>query len=115
MADNAGNNDTAIKKTCHILGVDPAHRRARCLAHILNLAAKAFIFGNSVEAFEKDTEAAEAASNVDTKRMEAAQRQWRKAGAIGKLHNIIVFIRKSTQRLDAFNSIKTGDDDIDSR
>ena len=33
---------------------------------------------------------------------------WRKKGDLGKLHNISVYITRSTQRLDAFVSISQG-------
>ena len=32
--------------------ISPNHLRLRCLGHILNLAAKALLFGKSAEAFE---------------------------------------------------------------
>jgi hypothetical protein len=31
-------------------------RRLRCLGHVINLAAKAFLFGAEFEQFEKDAE-----------------------------------------------------------
>ena len=50
-------NRNAIKHTLEI--VDPAEkdhlsRWSRCIDHILNLAARNFIFGDDVEAFEYD-------------------------------------------------------------
>ena len=44
-----------------------------------------------------------------------AQHAWQSKGAIGKLHNIVVFIRKSVQRREAFKRINFGDDKIDSK
>ena len=37
--------------------------------------------------------------------MRAAQIEWRKKGALRKLHNVIVFIRVSPQRREAFKKI----------
>ena len=37
--------------------------------------------------------------------MRAAQNEWRKRGALGKLHNIVAFIRVSPQRREAFKKI----------
>ena len=36
------------------LGGDGSHRRVRCFGHILNLAVKAFIFGNGQDKFDND-------------------------------------------------------------
>ena len=54
VGDNADLNDTAWKATLRILHPerDSKASRSRCLGHIINLAAKAFIFGKNVEAFE---------------------------------------------------------------
>ena len=55
VTDNAESNDTAIR---HILAAirpdikDADSRRARCLGHIINLAAKAFLFSKDVKAFK---------------------------------------------------------------
>ena len=34
--------------------------------------------------------------------MQVAREEWRKKGAVGKLHNIVVFIRASVQRQEEF-------------
>jgi hypothetical protein len=57
IGDNAGNNDTCWRAICRKLRSDikePDSRRVRCLWHILNLAAKAFLFGKDADAFEED-------------------------------------------------------------
>ena len=41
----------------------------------------------------------------DSPAMRAAQNEWRKRGALGKLHNVVVFIRVSPQRREAFKKI----------
>jgi hypothetical protein len=84
--DNASNNDTAINELGEHLGVNGPKRRIRCFGHILNLAAKALLFGHSSEAFED-----ELVKNIDAKTHEL----WRQKGPIGKLHNLVHWIHKS--------------------
>ena len=54
IGDNVDSNDVAWRETLRQL--DPRRNlvtsRSRCLGHIINLAAKSFIFGKSVSAFE---------------------------------------------------------------
>ena len=54
VADNVDTNDVAIKAILRILRPDLTirNRRARCLGHIINLAAKAIIFGKDTTAFD---------------------------------------------------------------
>ena len=62
-------------------------RRLYCLGHVINLAAKAFLYGTEFDAFEKDIES--------TKEYSDLLREltlWRKRGPISKLHNIVIFI-----------------------
>ena len=57
----------------------------RCLGHIIHLAAEAFFFK---EAPRPDNNAA-----------------WREFGCYGKLYNIILWVRKSPQRIKRFKQI----------
>ena len=64
IADNAGPNDTAIRAILQDLDADikdPDDRQVGCLGHIINLVAKAFLFGDDVESLEihKDRSKAE--------------------------------------------------------
>jgi hypothetical protein len=55
IGDNAGNNDTYIRAILRELRLDikePDSRRVRCLGYIINLSAKAFLFGNDSDAFK---------------------------------------------------------------
>jgi hypothetical protein len=54
IGDNAELNDSVWRITLNVLHPerDPKASRSRCLGHIINLAAKAFIFGDNVNAFE---------------------------------------------------------------
>ena len=107
VGDNADSNDTAWKAVLSVLHPDrdPKASRSRCLGHIINLAAKAFIFGKNVAAFEAVVDAVNDTTPQDSPAMRAAQNEWRKRGALGKLHNVVVFIRVSPQRREAFKKI----------
>ena len=76
-------------------------RRLRCLGHVINLAAKAFLYGKDFDAFEKDVENVRANSEL-LKELDV----WRKRGPVGKLHNVIVFICRSPQRRQKFADTK---------
>jgi hypothetical protein len=51
--DNAENNTTAINAIGRKLGFNGRSRRGRCIGHVVNLAAKVLLFGNSPDAFEE--------------------------------------------------------------
>jgi hypothetical protein len=113
MADNASENDTAIAAVFERLNPDLTPddikgRRARCLAHIINLAAKQFLYGKDSEVFEEEIAKLEL-DKFDADKARDAQRRWREKGPLGKLHNIAVFIRRSSTRKEAFRSIHIGD------
>ncbi|KAF5512335.1 hypothetical protein CGCA056_v011823 [Colletotrichum aenigma] len=103
ISDNASSNDTFIASL--IPRLDPSvkkkqdiqARRIRCFGHILNLVSKAFSFGKDSESFERQSDA-----YVLLQQDEADLKHWRKAGPIGKLHNIVNFIRASPQRTQRF-------------
>jgi hypothetical protein len=111
IADNVDSNDSVIQATLSVLRPDlnAASRRSRCLGHIINLAAKAFLFGKETAAFE---EAVESVDEVDeateSTKMKKAQELWRKRGPIGKFHNLVVYIRSSSQRREAFKQCLVG-------
>ncbi|KAG6978931.1 hypothetical protein FOFC_18066 [Fusarium oxysporum] len=95
--DNAGNMDTAMEEIAGTLGFDPKKRRVRCFGDVLNLVAKALLFGYKAEAFEAEVDGE---SGFGTARHEI----WRKIGPIGKLHNLVHWIHRSdklTYRLRA--------------
>ncbi|KAL3955841.1 hypothetical protein ACCO45_009860 [Purpureocillium lilacinum] len=75
-------------------------RRTRCHGHILNPVARAFLFGKDAESFELESE-------INCMRGLAEQdlSHWRAKGPIGKLHNIVKFIRSSPQRSEHFKRI----------
>ena len=117
VADNADSNDTAIEAVLTELRPElstPA-RRSRCLGHIINLAAKAFLFGQDTSAFERATALEDENEPLDAQVMRDAQKAWRQRGTVGKLHNVIIFIRSSPQRREAFKKVQISDSTVDSK
>ena len=74
-------------------------RRIRCFGHILNLVAKAFLFGLDAEA---DDFTAQADYLEQRQQYNEVREYWRKKGPVGKLHNLVKWIKASPQRLEAF-------------
>ena len=109
ITDNEPANGTAIS---HILRtIDPTFRRTDrskrwicCLPHTLNLVAQAFLLGEDPGQFEANVQGAELSNNP-----EELQELWRERGFIGKLINIIRFIRGSPYRRVQFEKIKVGE------
>lgn len=105
ITDNASSNDIAINHVLrtllpHLTDLARRQRRLRCFGHILNLASSAYIYGNDPMSFEAEIMVHQALA-----REQAELRAWRKHGPIGKLHNIVVFIRRSPQRREAFKRL----------
>jgi len=90
VLDNAGLNDTCVSAIIERLNIKDIkeHRCLRCLGHVLNLLVKAMLFGENPEVFKKDITTA--AILGDEK---AALRHWRSKGVLGKLYNVINYIR----------------------
>lgn len=105
VTDNATNNDTAIDIVLadlmpHLSPRQRLARRLRCLGHVINLAAKAYLFGKDIEEIETNAEVYRENSEV-LKELQL----WRKRGPVGKLHNIVVFICRTPQRREKFKEI----------
>lgn len=116
IADNEETNDKAVRLILKQLypGIKQKEilaRRVRCVAHIINLAAQAFLFGKDVAAFEGEVIAS--SGNFNAAQMAADQDRWRKQGAQGKLHNIVQYIFSSSQRRDAWSDVSIGQNGID--
>ena len=117
QSDNPDFNDNTVRDVLAVL--EPTYqywqeRRGRCIGHIINLAAKAMIFGTDVDAFiEKVASETKAQLKRNKDSMRRAQEAWRSQGAVGKLHNLIRAIRISAQRSEYFKNISIGDDKID--
>lgn len=76
-------------------------RRIRCFGHVLNLVAKAFLFGEESDGFEIQFDVYDALG-----RYQKGLEHRRRKGPIGKLYNITKFIRASPQRRGNFQSIE---------
>ncbi|TMI78761.1 MAG: hAT transposon family protein, partial [Bacteroidetes bacterium] len=110
MLDSASNNTTAIFELQPLLesrfGADavligPGERRLRCFGHGLNLGAKDMIFGHNLQAIESQS------FNLDDEKAQEEEfLRWRKAGATGKGHNLVIFIKGSDQRQAAFRKVQ---------
>src|ERR1700722_4407404 len=87
---------TPVSHTALDIDDEVEHRRLRCLGHIINLAAKSFFFSANSDIFEKE---------IDRAQLEEEQVErnlWRKRGPVGKLHNVVQYIRDSPQRREEF-------------
>jgi hypothetical protein len=117
ISDNTSLNNVAVRSILSQLDINNnSSYRARCLGHIINLAVQAFILGKDCEVFSINAEAAEITVNVDSSRLSTLQRIWRDKGPISKYHNIITFIRASSQRRQAFTDcIRRSDSKRDSK
>jgi hAT family C-terminal dimerisation region len=105
VLDNASSNDTCVAEILKALNIDDTveHRRLRCLGHVINLAAKSFLFGANSDVFEKE---------IDMAQLEDEQVErdiWRKRGPVGKLHNVVKYIRNTPQRREDFEDIARGE------
>lgn len=73
---------------------DPKVHRLRCQGHIINLAARSFLFVNDKETLERD----DYGNGASLKDIQA----WRERGPLSKLHNFVIFIQRSVQRSRKF-------------
>ena len=87
-----------IKEQCY-------RHRLRYFGHIVNLYTQAFLVGKDVEKaciqIERHTQDGDWKSLADL---------WRKWGVIGRLHNIIRYIRATSQYRNEFRKIRMGGD-----
>jgi hypothetical protein len=105
MTDNASSNDLCINFTLQELlpelnSTERSQRRLRYYGHILNLACMAYLYGHDAESFE-----VEHMVNEILVREEEELKAWRRFGPLGKLHNLIVWVRRSDQRKAFFLSL----------
>lgn len=105
VSDNARTNDTCLQHLYQAIDpnlrpVDIRARRMRCYGHILNLVARAFLFGEDFEVFETESQVYNMLNH-----QEDDLRHWRKKGPVGKLHNVVKFIRSSPQRSELFKRV----------
>lgn len=102
VLDNAANNDTcveAIMKKLHpeFSEKQRRRRRLRCLGHVINLAAQVFILGKNAENVLTEMQLHEIRGDFD-----ALQKKWKENGALGRLHNLVKYIRMTPERRAEF-------------
>ena len=108
VCDNAKSNDIAVAevlktlfpkmKAKHVKG-----RRLRCFGHITNLCARAILLGKGAGKAITEME-----RKVAKGGLEAVDGFWRARGVVGRLHNIVRYIRWTPQRREAFAGCKKG-------
>lgn len=100
VSDNASNNDTCLEAVAEQLDLNANERRLRCAGHVLNLIGQNILFGTDKSTLEPED--VEITKEADTLALELAK--WRKRGPVGKLHNLIVWIRRSTLQRERFEA-----------
>lgn len=118
VADNASNNDAALREIAKEIDVDTLRQRIRCSAHVLNLVAKAILYGTDSDCvadaatfaptFDSggsdnvfpSTDKAPQSRNNDA----ASLAMWRKRGALGRCHNLVYHVGGSPRRRRYFES-----------
>jgi len=110
VGDNSSTNDTLCRAISHYLSCEKridwsaTSQRIRCLGHILNLIVQAFLFQSendeeTISSYEKK-ENERGLDESEVKERETFIRN--KMGVLGKLHNIVVHIRASSNRTQEF-------------
>jgi hypothetical protein len=92
--DKAANNATALRALSQRFVIEEHEQRLRCSGHVVNLVVKSLLFGEGLTRFTKELKDASDCH---------AFKIWRSKGAIGELHNFVVYITRSNQRVQAFN------------
>ena len=96
MLDNAPNNDTTLVELAKTIGFDPKVKRLRCMGHILNLIAEAYLYGQDASDFEKQ---------FKEQGLSGHRKMWRDRGELGKLHNLVAHVMASGKRSELFTAL----------
>ena len=109
MSDNAANNDVAVAAVLkelfpNLTAKQSKARRLRCFSHITNLCARALLLGKGAGKALSELERKAAKGHID-----AVDQFWKGKGALGRLHNIVVYIRCTPQRLEEFAKCQSKD------
>jgi hypothetical protein len=111
ISDNASSNDSCLvnfyrDRDAEMGSADVQVKCMRCYGHILNLVARAFLYGEGFEAFETESQVCDLLG-----RRKDDLRHWRKKGPVGKIHNVAKFIKSSPQRCELFTRISRENDE----
>jgi hypothetical protein len=124
IGDNSTTNDTLCRTMASYLGTEKqinwnqTFQRIRCMGHVFNLIVKAFLFANEneeqmMESYDREDESGEEPD--DKSRKERANSIRIKMGVMGKIHNIVVHIRASSNRTNEFEAIAGRSIPLDNR
>lgn len=97
VLDNAPNNDTTLQELGKQIGFDPIQKRLRCMGHILNLIAEAYLFGQDESSWKE---------NFNKAGIKERRELWRQRGELGKLHNLVAHVMGSGKRTDVFTKLQ---------
>jgi hypothetical protein len=86
---NGSNDDTCLEALSNVLEFEATGRRLRCAGHIFNLVAHSILFGIDNANLEP---IGDAIYDDDILSLELAK--WRSKGPVGKLHNLVLWIRR---------------------
>jgi len=97
-------NDTALQHIASYLAainpsINPVHRCLGCFRYSLNLVVKAFLWGEDPETFDSEIH-----SYLDLNKASKELLAWRRTGLLGKLHNISVWIMRTSQMRETFEA-----------
>lgn len=106
--DNHDANDTMLSEIAkEIDGFNPVARRLRCSGHVMNLIVQAFLFRSNAKNIQEDeqegideayNQLCRLAKNEEEGNITKAQaaEEWREFSVLGKLHNLCMHSRSST-------------------
>jgi hypothetical protein len=79
------------------MGFDPKAKRLRCMGHVLNLIAEAYLYGQDASDFE---------DQFKEQGLKGRRKMWRDRGELGKLHNLVAHVMASGKRSELFTSLQ---------
>ena len=80
------------------MGFDPKAKRLRCMGHVLNLIAEAYLYGQDVSDFEVQ---------FKEQGLKGRRKMWRDRGELGKLHNLVAHVMASGKRSELFTALQS--------
>jgi hypothetical protein len=98
VLDNATNNDTTLAELAKLWGFDYKEKRLRCMGHVINLIAEAYLFGQDESSWDDDYKVAGPADR---------RKLWRRRGEVGKLHNLVAHVMASGKRTTLFLALQS--------
>jgi hypothetical protein len=98
ILDNAPNNDITLVELSKTLKFDPKVKRLRYIRHVLNLIAKAYLFGQDAFDFE---------AKFKEQGLQGRRKIWRDRGELGKLHNLMAHVMASGKRIELFIALQS--------